>query len=212
MRTAALLFTLALVATAGADVLDMPMDSLDPAGYFTTPENITHLLMTEADRTFIRTEQLNAGPSGAHFYAPNLDFEIYNGGTVNAAVAGATIEFDVRYYEEASGENGEQPYDPGQCELDVTLVDVNGASWTWIDAFDNPTPHGEWHHLSLDLADTAGTAGFDLSQLSGMEFHGYNSRWCWQDHVDLDNLSIVPEPTTLSLFALALLGLIRRTR
>ena len=210
MRTAALLIALALTATAGANIVDMPLDSLDPAGYFTVAEDMGCNVIVEGDRTFIRTDNLNA--NGATFHSPIINFEIYTGGTVDASPAGATLEFDVRYYEEGPGENGEYPYDPGQCELDVTLFDVNGSSFTWIDAFNNPEPHGEWHHLSLNLADTAGNPSFDLGQLSSMEFVGYNSRWCWQDHVDLDTLSIVPEPATLALFGLALAGLLRRSR
>ena len=208
MRTAALLLTIALTATAGANIVDMPMDSLSPEGYFTVAENMGCAVETEGDRTFIVTSNLNA--NGSTFHSPIIDFEIYTGGVVDATYAGATLEFDVRYIEIGSGENGEQAYEDGQCELDVTLFDGNGVSWTWVDAFNNPEPHGEWHHLSLDLADTAG-AGFDLAQLSSMELSGYNSRWC-PDHVDMDSLSIVPEPTTLGLFALGLFGLIRRTR
>lgn len=45
-----------------------------------------------------------------------------------------------------------------------------------------------------------------------MELSGYNTRWCWQDRIDTDSLVIVPEPTTLGLFALSLFGLVRRTR
>lgn len=211
MRTAALLLTIALTAAAGANLVDMPMDSLNPEGYFTLHEDIgVPVVEVEGDRTFIRMNNVNG--MGATFVSPIINFEIYTGGTVDATCPGATLEFDTRYFQAGGGEGGEQPYDDNWTMFDVILYDANEVSFTWVDAFDNPEPYGEWHHLSLDLADTGGAAGFDLSQISRMELSGYNTRWCWQDHIDTDSLVITPEPTTLGMFALGLFGVLRRRR
>ena len=57
---------------------------------------------------------------------------------------------------------------------------------------------------------TAGNPNFDLTQVSRMEFHGFNPRYSIPDHIALDNLVIIPEPTSLMLFAAA--ALIARRR
>jgi hypothetical protein len=212
MRLAAFALPILCAPLALANVLEIPLDTLEPEGYFTVLDGMSCSVQTEGDRTYISTDGISEGPGGAYFYAPIINFEVYSGGTIDASVTGATLDFDARYFQEGSGENGEQPYEDEYTAFDVCLYDAGGAEWVWVDAFLNPEPYGEWHRLSLDLADTAGNPSFDRSQVSRMELHGYNPRWCWQDSIDLDTLVITPEPSTASLLALGMLGLLRRRR
>src|SRR5688572_20583797 len=156
VKQAIVLAVLSVAASARANIIEIPMDSLSPAGYFTAPPPMIVQIVTEAPRTFIQTSLLSESEDAANFEAPIVNFQTYVGAPVNASTVGATLEFDVRYFQDLAGENGEQPYDDRYTMFDVLLFDTGGQSWTWIDAFDNPEPHGAWHHLSLDLADTAG--------------------------------------------------------
>ncbi len=213
MRLAASVLAILCAPLALANVLEIPLDTLEPEGYFTVQEGMNCGVVTEGDLTFIRTTELSESqgwPGGGWFYAPIINFEVFTGGTIDASVPGATLEFDARYVQEGPGENGQPPYE--SCWFGVQLFAHDGADWWWGSAFNNPEPYGEWHHLVLDLADTAGNPDFDLSQVSRVEIHGFNDRYCWQDHIDLDTLVITPEPTTASLLALGLLGLLRRRR
>lgn len=210
MRTSlSIAITVAAASLANASILEIPMDSLAPSGYFTAPPPMIVQVVTESARTFIQTSLLSESEDAANFRAPIVNFETYSGAPVNAA-AGNTLEFDVRYFQDLGGENGEQPYDDRYTMFDVVLFTSSEQSWTWPDAFNNPTPHGAWHHLSLNLADTAGNPNFDLSQLRRMEIHGFNPRYSIPDHIALDNLVITPEPSSLLLLSLAALFVRRR--
>lgn len=195
---------------ASAGIVDMPLDTLSPAGYVTTPPFVNVGVETEGPRTFIKVTSLNG--QGSTIQAPKIDFEIFTGSTVDATASGATLDFDIRYFQTGNGENGEQPYDDTHSKLDVLLYSSNNEVYTWTDAFNNPQPFGEWHTLSLDLSDTAGNAAFDLSQVSYMELRGFNNRFVGADHISLDNLTITPEPGTAALLALVSIGICRRRR
>lgn len=210
MRVVTVLLAVSLTPLALGQVLEIPLDTLDPEGYFAVQTGMDCWVETEGDLSFIRTNGLSESedwPGSPWFYAPVINFEVYTGGTVDASVEGATLEFDVRYHQEGIGEDGSEPYD--NCWFGVQLFSV-GANYWWGSAFGNPEPHGEWHHMVLDLADTAGNPEFDLSQLRRVEIHGSNGRHVWEDHIDLSNLVITPEPATIGLFAIGLLGLMRR--
>ena len=196
-------------ALARASILEIPMDTLAPAGYFTAPPPMIVQVVTESPRTFIQTSLLSESEDAANFRAPIVNFETFAAAPVDAST-GSTLEFDVRYFQALDGENGEHPYDDRYTMFDVVLFTTSEQSWTWVDAFNNPTPHGEWHHLALNLADTAGNPSFDLSQLRRMEIHGFNPRYSIPDHIALDNLVITPEPSSLLLLSLAALHLRRR--
>ena len=217
MRIVAFVLAVSLTPLALGQILEIPLDTLDPAGYFTVQEGMDCWVETEDPLTFIRTNGLSEStgwPGSPWYYAPIIDFETYTGGTVDASAEGATLEFDVRYYQEGIGDDGSDPYQ--NCSFGVALYSYIGPNWWnydeqwWPGAFSNPEPHGEWHHMVFDLADTLENEDFDLTTLGRVEIHGSNGRHVWEDHIDLSNLVITPEPATLGLFAIGLLGLMRR--
>ena len=209
MRVLAIVFAVSAVSLASANLLEIPMDTLDPAGYFRVQTGMDAWVETEGDRTFIRTNGLSEStdwPGSPWYYAPIIDFEDYTGGYIDAT-DGLTIEFDVRYYQEGIGDDGSEPYD--NCSFGVQLFSAPGTGnkW-WASAFPNPEPHGEWHHLVFDLSEAADV--LELATLRQIEIHGSNARHRYEDHIDLDNFVITPEPSTLGLLAIGLFTLIRR--
>lgn len=197
-------------SVASAGLVDIPFDTLSPAGYVTTPPFVNVAVATEGPRTFILVDSLNG--QGSTIQAPKVDFEIFSGSTIDATAPGATLEFELRYFQAGNGENGEQPYDDTHSKLDVLLYSSNNEVFTWTDAFNNPTPHGDWHTISLNLSDTSGNPNFDLSEVSYMELQGFNNRFVGLDTISMDNLTITPEPVSAALLAMGALGLLRNRR
>jgi len=216
MRTFVALATLAIVSTTLGNIMELPMDTLD---YTTVQDGMNIAVVTEGDRTFVRTSNLSEStgwPGSPWYYAPVVSFRDANGGVdVDASTPGATLEFDVRYYQEGVGVDGSEAYQ--NCNFGVQIFAFLGPNWynyadVWLPgAFNNPEPQGEWHHMVIPLGEVSqGNPDFDLTQFSRFEIHGANARHVPEDHIDLDNMVITPEPSAMALLALGLVTVLRR--
>jgi hypothetical protein len=215
MRTLAVLATLVLASATLGNIIELPMDTLD---YISVQAGMDMAVVTEGDRTFVRTWNLSEStdwPGSPWYYAPIVNFRDANGGVdVDASAPGATLEFDVRYYQEGVGTDGSEPYQ--NCNFGVQLSAFLGPEWwryanVWLPgAFNNPEPHGEWHHIVIPLDVTAENPEFDRTQFNRFEIHGSNARHVPEDHIDLDNVVITPEPSALALLGLGLVTVLRR--
>ncbi len=142
------------------------------------------------------------------------------GAGLNLSAAGSTVEFDARYFQ--GGENT-NPF--GDAPIFVRLYNYAADGNTYVGHRDygivygpnstNP-PYGAWYptwwHVTIDVNATPHTDGgtFDVTNVSRIRWYGTDWSGMGQDFVDLKNLVITPEPTSLVLLALGGLLLARR--
>ena len=195
MRILGLALVAFLAPLALGQSLFLPMDSLEP--YIVVEGDMTATVVTEGARTFVRFKPLedNMWPGG-WFYQPRIDLFVANGGApLNASTPGSTLEMDVRYHQEGVGANGTWPYDV--CWFGVELRDTNSPSGDlWVaDAFNNPEPWGEWHHIVINIEAGGSTVPLDPAVIKKFELHGSYARWDQttqpDDWIDMDNVQII---------------------
>ena len=182
---------------------------------------------------YARTNWIN--DPGSWQYGPYIDF--YLAGATNDWVdlsAGGLIEFDTRVFNDPV--TNTNPY--GDANLFVrmyTYVDdgnpANGSYETYAGNMDfgliyGPTGEAyypDWTHITIDILNDPSSiahanfdAGllFDITKISRIRFYGTNWSGHGDDFVDVKNFQInaIPEPGTIAMFALGLLGLLATRR
>ncbi|MBI4580455.1 MAG: PEP-CTERM sorting domain-containing protein [Planctomycetes bacterium] len=143
------------------------------------------------------------------------------GAGLNLSNAGATVEFDTRYFQDP--ETNTNPY--GDAPVFVRLYTYAADGNTYLGHRDysivyatqppwsNP-PYPTWTHVTVSVAAGVGADGgvFDVTNVSRIRFYGTDWASGGFDFVDFKNLVITPEPASLALLGLGGLALLRRRR
>jgi hypothetical protein len=153
---------------------------------------------------------------GANWYIGRLDLP------APIDVTGApTVEFDGRYYQDPISNS--DPYADAPIAVVLVSEDANGLlyyrtlEWPFGPTGDGET-YPEWTHVSVDMDDPGWTARWwtdegavwTPSNVFRIEFYGTDWFGTGDDHVDLKNLVITPEPGALALLLMGSLALLRR--
>jgi hypothetical protein len=209
MKRGIVLALLLVTPLATANVLEMALDSGD-AAYITSN---TGFRIDDQTGTEVTWRQLGAG-----WNLPAI--HILPAEPVNMSAPGARLMIDGRFHQETLLTDPVRPaYD--DAAFAVYLRDTNGVmtGLTWSPQFAD-LGGDVWYTYDVVIADVMGQwpgapgNGFDLSSVDRITV--YCTNWGGYeleesvDYLHLANLVVTPEPASLSLLALGLLGLLRR--
>jgi hypothetical protein len=169
---------------------------------------------------FVRHNMTGATNSWWYQYVDlNLAGITTPGAGVDVSSPTATIEFDVRYYQDF--ETNPRPYSDAPVFLriynygadgnthlanrDYSIVYATQAPWN------NPS-YPAWTHVVVNVNGAAHTdsGAFNAANVSRIRWYGTDWAGTGFDFVDIRNLVITPEPASLVLLALGGLAVMRR--
>jgi hypothetical protein len=230
MKKLCILGLLVLLAApaAGQTIIDLPLNDGTVPSYFTVEAGMSVGSETEGGDTYVKTWDISEGtdwPGVEWFNKPEIALMAANGGVeLDASAPGATMEFDIRYVQVGTGDDGTEPYYIFSYNslIQFRLVSGDGAGnymasdYLWD--FDGWEAQGAWRHVTIDLADTASKPSFQLENLTFLWLKNVaaNGRHRSEDHIDMMNFKItapiIPEPSVLLLAGFGLLALWRRRK
>lgn len=228
LKMFAVLTVMGMTTAVFASLVDIPLDAQINIGRETAQSPSGDAIywpiapyygtfMSDEPEGYARTNM----PQSGWYYGPYVDF--YLAGLTDDWLdlsAGGTIEFDCRYFQ--GGENP-NPYADAPIFVRIyTYTDDgdpgNGSFESYAGHRDygivyatqnGDPPYPTWTHVSVDISGGTDGNAFDISKVSRLRFYGTDWTGAGQDFIDVKNLQItlVPEPGTIAMFALGLLGL-----
>ncbi len=233
-----ILMGVVLVAGPALGVINIPMDSQINVGRSTAqspsgdaihpapwvdPQDTFEFRADEAEG-YVR-HYLDQGGAGTWYYGPYVDFYLAGVTDDYIDITGQKLEFETRYYQDPvtnSNQYGDAPVFVRMYTYDDdgtgTYPNYSGHRDFGIVYGPNLQPGGDddpyptWTKVVVDLAGGTDSGTFDPTRVSKLRFYGTDWAGGGDDFVDFKNLTIVPEPATMSLLGLAGLALLRRRR
>ena len=222
---------LCLVGSASAALLvDLPMDAQithatktttqSPNGdafyspSFSDPDTMS--FEDEGEGGFVRHHA-----SGGNWWYQYADLDLAGIGAVDLSPAGAQISFDTRFFQHP--QTNTNPYGDAPVFLRLYTYDLNEADPPYVGHRDygivygvqfGDLPHPDWTTVVLNIDDDLAVSSefFDVTNVTRVRFYGTDWQGGGDDFIDVRNLAITPEPTSLVLLGMAGLGLVMRRR
>ena len=237
MRSSLLIaIAIVMVGACSHAAINIPMDAQINVGRITAqsltgdalyiPDFSTDTLEFRADEAegYAR-HYMDGSGAGSWAYGPYVDFYLSGDTDDYINVAGQTLTFETRVYQDAVSNTN--PY--GDANVFVRLYqyddDGTGTYPTYVANRDfgivygpnllpggDDVPYPTWTTVTVDLDGGTDSAGFDPAKVNRMRFYGTDWAGGGDDFADFKNFQIVPEPATMTLLGLAGLALLRRRK